>query len=158
MRHWRTTGTSNVANKTGSTYTSHSMTDITAIPTANLGFSTTSSAKTKLTPGDCDDNRQPKDAIWTFCSQISQFLAVGRRRNHLSNPLSSSTSSKIRNLAWEFRRYLSQFQICSYFRFWGPYQHFRLSVTIVLTCQHYSTREHDHIPSVVGILTVPFAA
>jgi len=48
MRHWRITGNSNVAIQTGSTYITDSMTDITEIPTANLGFSTTPTAK-KLT-------------------------------------------------------------------------------------------------------------
>jgi len=115
---------------TRSTYISDSMTDITAITTVNLGFSTTTTAK-KLTSGDSDDDRQPEIAIWTFCSPISQFLAVGRCHSHLANPLSSSTSSKIPNLAWLFRRYLSQFQMCNYFRFWGPYRRFRLSVSVV---------------------------
>jgi len=45
MRHWRITGNSNVAIQTGSTYISDSLTDFTAIPTANLGFWTTPSAK-----------------------------------------------------------------------------------------------------------------
>jgi len=39
------------------------MTDITAIPVAYLGFSNMPSAK-KLTPGDCDDDRQPEMAMW----------------------------------------------------------------------------------------------
>jgi len=85
------------------------------IPTANLGFST-SPSMTKLTSGDCNNDRQLELAIWAFCLPISQFLA-GRCRNHLANPLSSPTSSKIANLAWELRRYLSQFQRCNYFRF-----------------------------------------
>jgi len=164
---------------------SDSMTDITAIPTANLEFSTTPRAK-KLTPGDCDDDRQPEVAMWPpkpeilkslelwqigwqfqrqicgirprparknwpcaiatmtdnrklqygrFARQlILQFLAVGRCRNRLANLLSSSTSSKIPNLALEFRRYLPEFQRCNYFRFWGPYRYFRMSVAVVLTC------------------------
>ena len=106
MRIWRITGNSNMAIQTRSTYISHNMTDITAIPTANLGFSTTPSVK-KLTQGDCDNDWQPEIAIWTIwtvCSPISQFLAVGRCRNHLANLLSSSTASKIPNLAWKHRR------------------------------------------------------
>jgi len=55
MQHWRKTGNSNVAIQTGSTYISDSMTDITAIPMANLK---------KLTPGDCNDDRQPEMAMW----------------------------------------------------------------------------------------------
>jgi len=74
------------------------MIDIGAISTANLGFSTTPSAK-KLTPGDCVDDRQLEIAIWTFCSPISQFLAVGRYGNDVVNPLLSSTSLKIPNVA-----------------------------------------------------------
>jgi len=73
----------------------------------------------KLTPVDCDNDRQPEIAIWTFCSPILQFLAVGCCRNHLANLLWSSTSSKIPNLALQFRRYLSEFQRCNYFRFGG---------------------------------------
>jgi len=38
---------------------------------------------------------------------VLQLLVVDRCRNHLANLLSSSSSSKIRNLALEFRRYLS---------------------------------------------------
>jgi len=51
-----------VARKTGNIYISGTMTDKMTIPTANLGFSTTSIAK-KLTPGDCDSDRQPETAI-----------------------------------------------------------------------------------------------
>jgi len=87
------------------------------IPTANLRFSTAPRAK-KLTPGDCDNNRQLEMAIQTFCSPMLQFLVVDRCRNHLANLLSSSTSSKFPNLAMEFRRYLSEFQRCNYFPFW----------------------------------------
>jgi len=43
------------AIQTGSIYIFDSMTDIAAIPTANLGFSTTPSAK-KFTLGDCDND------------------------------------------------------------------------------------------------------
>jgi len=48
MRHWRITRNSNVAIQTGSTSIPDSMTDVTDIPVANLGFSTTPTAK-KLT-------------------------------------------------------------------------------------------------------------
>ena len=107
-----------MATKTGSSYTTGTTTDSVEIPTANLGFSTTPSTN-KLIPADCDNNRQPEIAIWTFCLPILQFLAVDRCRNHLANLLSSLTSSKIRNMALEFRRYLSEFQRCNNFRFGG---------------------------------------
>ena len=123
MQHWRITGNSNVAIKTGSTYISDSMTDITAIPTANLEFSTMPSAK-KLTAGDRDEDRQPETAIYTFWAPILRFLVFDHCCHHLANLLSSWSSSKIPNLAWEFRRYLSQFQKCNSDR------HFRLSLII----------------------------
>ena len=133
------------------------MTAITAIPTANLGFLTTTTPK-KLTAGDCDNDRQPEVAIWTFCLPISQFLAVGRCRNHLANPLSSSTSSKNRNIALEFRRYLSEFQRCNYFRFWG---HIDISGCRSLLYLLANIILHLYMvlyPNVVEILTVPFVA
>jgi len=52
----------NVAAKTGNTYISGIITVRTTIPTANPGFSTTSSSK-KLTPGDCHNDGQPEIAI-----------------------------------------------------------------------------------------------
>jgi len=111
-----------VAIQTGSTYISDSMTDITAIHCNSDGksgvFNHAQGEETD--PVDCDDDRRPKMAIWTFCSQILQFIAVDRCRNHLANLLSSWTSSKIPNLVLEFRRYLSQFQRRNYFRFWRP--------------------------------------
>ena len=49
------------------------------------------------------------------------------------------------NMALEFRRYLSEFHKCNYFRFWLPYRYFRLSVAVVLICQHYFTPVHGLI-------------
>jgi len=46
MRHWRITGNSSVAIQHGSTYISDSITDINAIPTANLVFDHTQSDDT----------------------------------------------------------------------------------------------------------------
>jgi len=147
MRHWRITRNSNVPIQTESTYISDSMTDITAIPTANLGFSTTPSSQT-LTLGNSDNDRQAEIAIWTFWSPILQFLTVARYRNHLANLLSSSTSSKIPNLALEFRRYLSECERRNYFRFRGPYRYFRLSIPVIVTGQHYFTSIHGLIPQI----------
>jgi len=101
-------------------------------------------------PSDCDNDRQSEMAIWTFCSPILQFLVVDRCRSYLANLLSSSTSSKIPNLALEFRRHLSEFQRCYYFRFWGPYRYFRLSSAVVLNCQHYFPPTHALIPLISG--------
>jgi len=104
-----------VAPKTGNTYISRTITGRMIMPTANLEFSTTPSTKT---------------GPW---APILQLLVVDRCRSHLANPLWSSSSSKIPNVATEFRRYLSDFHRRNYFRFWRPYQCFRLSVTVVLT-------------------------
>jgi len=52
-----------VAIQTGSTYISDSMTDVTTIPTANLGFSTTASSQ-KVSTSDYNVERQPKIVIW----------------------------------------------------------------------------------------------
>jgi len=58
----RTTENSNVAIYTGSTYIFDSMTDITTIPTANLGFTTTASSQ-EVSTRDCDIERQPEIAM-----------------------------------------------------------------------------------------------
>ena len=63
MRHWRTTGNSNVSIQTGSTYVSDSITDITTIPTANVRFSTRASSQ-KVSISDYNIDRQTEIAIW----------------------------------------------------------------------------------------------
>jgi len=45
------------------TYISDSMTEITTIPTANLGFSTTANSQ-KVSTSDYNIERQPEIAIW----------------------------------------------------------------------------------------------
>jgi len=122
------------------------MADRMTILTANLGFSTTPSA-TKLTPDDCDNG---------FLTLILQFLVVDRCPNHLANLLSSSSSSKILNLALEFRRYQSQLRRCNYFRFWG---HISISGCRSLFYSLANTIFHLYmvlnLRFVVGVLTVP---
>jgi len=73
---------------------------------------------------------------------------MDRCRNHLANLLSSLTSSKIPNLALEFRRYPSDFQRCNYFRFWRPCRYFRLSVAVVLSCRNYFPLLRGLIPQI----------
>jgi len=136
-----------MATKTGNSYTTGTKTDRMTIPTANLGFSTTLSAR-KLTPTTAtrtDKDRQPEMAIQTFWVPSLQLLVVDRCRNHLANPLSSSSSSKITNLALEFRRYLSEFQRCNYFRFGG---HIDINRSCILTCQHYFPHIHGLKPQI----------
>jgi len=62
MRYCRTTENNNVANQTGSTYISDSMTDVTIIPTANMGFSTRSSSQ--KVSSDYNIEWRTKIAIW----------------------------------------------------------------------------------------------
>jgi len=207
MRHWQTTGNSNVAIKTGSTYISQY--DRYHCNSNGIWFSTTPSAK-KLTQGDCDHNRKWQCGrqnrkhlyIWNYGRQddscncklwffdLAQLeetnpgrfqqqpttgncnmdvllanLAISGSRLlsqsslwAVANPLSTSTSSKIPNLAWEFRRYLSQFQACNYLRFWG---HIDISGCRSLLYLLVNIILYLHIvlyPSVIGILTVPFVA
>jgi len=63
MRHWRTTGNSNVTIWNGNTYISDCMTDITTIPTAKRKFSTRTSLQ-KMSRSDYSIERQPEIAIW----------------------------------------------------------------------------------------------
>ena len=94
-------------------------------------------------------------ATTTRPTPILQFLVVDRCRNHVANLSASSTSSKIRNLALEFWGYLSEFQKCNYFRFWGHIDTFgRRSLLYSFS----NTIFHLYMVlnlRFVGILTVP---
>ena len=52
-----------MATKTGNRYTTGTMTDSVEIPTANPGFLIMSSPN-KVSPSDCDNDRQPEMAMW----------------------------------------------------------------------------------------------
>ena len=52
-----------MAAQTGNNYISKTMIDRIEIPTVILGFSTMMNSK-KVTPNDCDNDRQPEIAIW----------------------------------------------------------------------------------------------
>jgi len=88
----------------------------------------------KLSPGDCDNDRQPKVAILTFRAPILSFRAVRRCRYHLTSLLSSSSSSKMTDLPLEFQCYLSLFPGYKYFRFGWSYYYFRLSIVLRNYC------------------------
>jgi len=60
-----TTGSGNMAIKTGNTYISGAMADRMTVLTANYGFLTTPSSQ-KLTMGDCDNDRQSEIAILSY--------------------------------------------------------------------------------------------
>jgi len=109
-----------------------------------------------VSPSDCDNDRQPEIAIWTLWAPTLQFLVVNRCRDHLANLLSSSSSLKIPNLALEVRRYLSEFQRCNYFQFWG---HIDISGCRSPLYLLANTIFHLYMVLkprfVVGILTVP---
>jgi len=139
MRHWRTTVNRNVAIKTGSTYISHSMIDITAISMANLriwGF--------RLHPV----RRNWPRVIATTTDNWK--LQYGRFARHSRNFWQSVVVAMIwQILCWarphrKSRIWRGNFDarhvIISVF--WGSYRHFRLSVTVVLTYQHYFTPVH----------------
>jgi len=88
MRHWRTTENSNVANQTGSTYVSDSMTYIITIPRANLGFSTRKSSH-KVSTSDYNIDRQPEIAIWppkpeiVTSLELQQIVSKFQRRSEI---------------------------------------------------------------------------
>jgi len=97
-----TTGNSDVATKTGSTYTSETMTYTTEIPQANVLFPTTLSSK-NCPPAIATtiDNRK-----WQYV--LGANIAIsGRRRSHLTTLLSSPSWLKMPDLPLEFRRYVS---------------------------------------------------
>jgi len=52
-----------MATKTGNSYTTGTTTDSVEIPTASPGLSTMVSLN-KVSPSDCDNDRQPEMAIW----------------------------------------------------------------------------------------------
>ena len=114
MRHWRITGNSNVTIHTASIYISDSMTD-------QCNFD----GKYDHAQNEETDSGRLRQRPTTGNSNIDVLgvnLAISGIRSlslSFSNLLSISSSSKIPNLALEFRRYLSEFQRCNYFRFWG---------------------------------------
>jgi len=86
MRHWRTTGNSNVAIQTGSTYISHSMTaGITTTPTAYLGVSTRASSQ-KVRTSNCNIERQTQIAI---CTKTGNSYNTGTMTNSVEIPTAS---------------------------------------------------------------------
>jgi len=138
-----------------SDYTTGTITDSIEIPTASPGFSTMASPnKRRQVTATMTDNRK-QQYVYVLGANLA-ILLVDRCRNHLANLLSSSSSSKIPNLALKFRRYLSEFQRCNCFQFWEPYRYLRFSV--IVTCQHYIFHLYMvlHSGFVVGIITVPF--
>jgi len=94
MRQWRTTGNSNVAIQTGSTYISDSMTDITTIPKANLGFSTraswqkVSTRQHRATTGNSDMATKTGNSYTTETTTDSVDIPT-------ANPGFSTTASRI---------------------------------------------------------------
>ena len=79
-----------MATKTGNSYITGTTADSVEIPAANLRFSTTFSAK-KLTPGDCDNDRQPKIAILNLDAicQSSRDVIISSWGSHISGCRSS---------------------------------------------------------------------
>ena len=132
--------------KTGNTYISGTMT---------IGWQL---QRRNWPPGDCDNDWQLEMTIQTYWSPILQFLAVDHSRNNLANLSPSSSSSKIPNLTLEFRRYLSEYQRCNYFPFWG---HIGISGCRSLLYSLANTIFHLYmvlnLRFVVKILTVPDA-
>ena len=64
-----------MVTKTGSSYTTGTTTDSVEIPTASPGFSTVASP-TKVTPSKCDNDRQPKMAMWPPKPEVLIYLKL----------------------------------------------------------------------------------
>ena len=64
-----------MATKTGSSYTIGTTTDSVEIPTARPGFSTVASPN-KVTPSNCDNDRQPKMAMWPPKLEVLIYLKL----------------------------------------------------------------------------------
>jgi len=62
-----------MATKTGNSYTTGTMTDGVEIPTASPGLSTMESLN-KVTPSNCDNDRQPKMAMWPPKPEVLIYL------------------------------------------------------------------------------------
>jgi len=75
MRHWRTTGNSNVANKTGSTYISDSMADITTIPTTTWSFQLRRARRVSTSVYNIE--RQLEIAIWPPKPEVVTIYTTG---------------------------------------------------------------------------------
>ena len=59
--------------KTGNSYTTRTAMDSVEIPTASRGFSTTASPN-KVSPSDCENDRQPEVAMWP--PKLEIFIAL----------------------------------------------------------------------------------
>jgi len=101
--HLRTTGNSCMATQTGqtgSTYISESSAGIIKIPTANLGFSTTTISK-RVFLGDSNNERQPKMAAETGNTYIFGILSDSAEIP-TANPRLSTMASSIKVAKWSF--------------------------------------------------------
>ena len=121
MRHWRTTGNSNMAIQTGGTYISDSMTDITTLPTANLGFSTMASSqkvnrkiqnRSSYTTGTKTDSVEIPTASPGFSTMASPNKVSPSDCNNARQPEmvlwppkpEIHTSLALRQIWWQFQR------------------------------------------------------
>ena len=64
-----------MATKTGNSYTTGTTTDSIEILTASPGFSTMASLN-KVTPSNCDNDRQPKMAMWPPKPEVLIYLKL----------------------------------------------------------------------------------
>jgi len=127
MRHWRTTGNSDMAAKTGNSYISGTMTDRSTISTPNLEFFDHSQLE-ESDPGQLRQWPTTENGIKTFWAPILQFLVVDRCRNHLANLISSLSSSKNPEFGVGISTLSSivpESQRRNYFRYWRPYRYVR---------------------------------
>ena len=125
MLHWWTTGSSSVAIKTGSTYTTRNTTNSIKITTASRVFLTIVSSN-KLSPSDCNNLRQPEMALrplkpeilisfepsWQVGCQFQRQICGFRSRPAGRNwPRAIATTTD--NRKWKHRRFGPELAISS---------------------------------------------
>jgi len=113
MRHWRITGNSSVAIQTGSTYIGR-YDILLQFRRQTWGFRLHALCE-ETDPGWLQQRPTTGNSNIDLLGANLAISIVDRCRNHLANVLSSSSSSKIPNLALEFRHYLLEFQRRNYF-------------------------------------------
>ena len=89
-----------MATKNGKSYTTGTTTDSVEIPTVSPGFSTMVSPN-KVSPSDCDNDRQPEMAMWPSKPEILISLETGTMTERMTIPttnLGFSTTPSVKKL------------------------------------------------------------
>jgi len=126
-----------LAAQTGSTYMSESIIDIINISTTNPRFSTTASSE-KLSLGNFSNDRQPEMPPETENTYISGNMADSNEIPTTNLTCSIMASSiKVSRLSPSALRQRPATENGMDGKTSAPNCHFRLSVTVAVTCEHF---------------------